>query len=327
MDRKVLINQLVLSYSPMSNYDFTVLKKEPILQRIIENSSLYIIGQRPDLCFDKITNDEKDGVLNFEIKQNNNPNILKCKLPIFQENIATDQTKEVTLHLNLKDKNGDFDISQLNDVNGIQFFQRDNDGEKFLVWFSPEKFLHNYWDGLIHADIKGDIFDFTRYKVHYVGQSTKQDIWQRLTGHEKLQDILSIEYPLNYGSLPTNEIVILLFEFQDNLQIQSFGPESSENDMVDNFMGRNMPEKRTIFLDAEKALINAMQPKYNDELFKNYPKSKDGLFKHNYDSVSYTIMDPITLVYDMGEIQGGLDFMGGDAIIIMDNKKMELFKK
>jgi hypothetical protein len=37
-------------------------------------------------------------------------------------------------------------------------------------------------------------------------------------------------------------------------------------------------------------------------------------------------MDPITLVYDSGEIVGGLTSFGGDSIIIQSNKTMELLK-
>jgi len=98
------------------------------------------------------------------------------------------------------------------------------------------------------------------------------------------------------------------------MQMHTFGDNADIDEMVNSLLGKNMPEQRTIFLDAEKALINAMQPKYNDELFKNYPKSADGLYKHNYNSISYTFTDPITLVYDKGEIECGLPFWGGDNI-------------
>ncbi|MDD4971973.1 MAG: hypothetical protein PHT07_21310 [Paludibacter sp.] len=328
MNTKVLINQLSLTYSPLCNYDFTILKKDPIIQDIIERSSLYVIAQRPEMRFDNITTNAAEKTIEFEIRQHKNKNVLKCKVPLFQENIATEPNNEILAYFGSHDKN--FSIkstkTSLNNIHGIKFYESNLDTESFLLWISPEKFLHNYWENLLDAEIKGNIRDFTKYQVHYVGQATKQDIWKRLTGHDKLQDILSLEYPLIYGSLPTHEVVILLFYFKDNIQIQSFGDNSNMNEAVDCFLGRNLPEQRTIFLDAEKALINAMQPKYNDELFKNYPKSSDGLYNHNYDAVSYTLTDPITLVYNKGEIEGGLTFLGGDTISIQDNTTMELIK-
>ncbi|MBU2020644.1 MAG: hypothetical protein KJ941_13445, partial [Bacteroidetes bacterium] len=81
-----------------------------------------------------------------------------------------------------------------------------------------------------------------------------------------------------------------------------------------------------VFLDAEKALIKAMQPEYNKEMFNNYPKSKDGLYKDNYDSIAYTVMDPIKLIYSKDEIRGGLSPWGGDSIGVFDNKDFKLTK-
>ena len=101
---------------------------------------------------------------------------------------------------------------------------------------------------------------------------------------------------------------------------------SNVNDMVDSFLGTNYPDQEKVFLDAEKALIKAMEPLYNTEMFKNYPISKDGLYKDNYNSISYTFIDPIVLKYNNGEIRGGLNFIGGDTIVITENTKFELIK-
>lgn len=326
MEQKVLINQLSLAYTPLSNYSFTILKTDPDVQSIIENSNLYVIAQRAELRFDNVRLNEQEETLEFEIRQHSNANVLHCKIPIFQEAIGADNSKQILIDFGSHYKETPMDAFPLNNIHGIKFYYDSNTPENFLLWISPEKFLHNYWDGEILAKVDGVIHDFTRYNIHYVGQATKQDIWERLTGHNKLQTILSLEYPITYGSLPTHEISVLLFNFSDNMQMTTFGLSSNPDEMVDALMGRNMPGKRTIFLDAEKALISAIQPKYNEELFKNYPKSRDGLYKYNYNSISYTFIDPITLVYDKGEIVGGLHFLGGDTIIVKNNKTMELLK-
>lgn len=326
MENKVLMNQLSLAYSPLCNYDFTMIKTDPVVQEIIERSSLYIIGQRPEIRFDNVVIHEDTELIEFEIKQVGNPETLKCKVPLIQDNIAKEDTKKFYIYLGSNIIDNDFKSRPINNVHGIKIYRNEYDDDNFLIWLSPEKFLQNYWNDHLIADIEGDIYNFTKYKVHYVGQATKQDVWKRLTGHSKLQDILSLEYPLSYGSLPTHEIVILLYYFKDNMQICTFGEDSSVDEMVNTLMGKNMPEQRTIFLDAEKALIKAMQPNYNDELFINYPKSADGLYSHNYDSISYTFMDPITLVYDRGDIVGGLTSFGGDSIIVQSNETMELLK-
>ncbi|MBS1681513.1 MAG: hypothetical protein OJF59_001747 [Cytophagales bacterium] len=217
----------------------------------------------------------------------------------------------------------------LNNIHGVKFLEVDPDDERkktFLVWFTPEKFLQNYWRDLVTGEIHGNIHDFTKYKVHYVGQSTKQEIWERLTGHDKLQDILSLEFPFCYGDLPTHEIAVLPFNFRENLNITTFGGDSAFDDFNAALQGKDLPDQRSIYLDAEKALIHAMLPKYNEELFKNYPKSKDGLEKHNFNSISYSFMDPISLVYENGEIRGGLSPWGGDSIRVLNSKTVDLIK-
>ena len=55
--------------------------------------------------------------------------------------------------------------------------------------------------------------------------------------------------------------------------------------MIASLLGENYPDQEKVFLDAEKALIKAMQPSYNKELFKSYPFSKDGLYHDNYDTI------------------------------------------
>ena len=139
-------------------------------------------------------------------------------------------------------------------------------------------------------------------------------------------NILSLEYPLNHGSLPTHEIAILFFSFQDNVAITSYAFDDPIDDMVDSFMVDMLPQPSQISLDAEKALVKAMQPKYNNVRFKNYPKSRDGLYSRKFDGISYTIIDPITLQYDEGKIEGGLTPTGGDIISVRDNKIFEVHK-
>ncbi|MBI3232651.1 MAG: hypothetical protein HYZ42_01180 [Bacteroidetes bacterium] len=316
MTQNILINQLELAYSPVSNYDFNFLKLDMVIQEILSDSRIYIITQRPILSFENIVFSEEEAFLRFEIHQKNNPEVLKVLLPFFQENIARDKEKVVEIEIGSIDKDNDLTQRPINNMHGIKFYQ----DKVFHVWFSPEKFIHNYTSGEIQAEVLGDIRKFTKYSVHYVGKATEQSVWNRLTGHSTLQEILSVEYPLVYGSLPTHEIAILFLRFKDNLSIKTYGDSLSDIDEIMNtLMGQNQLDQKTIFLDAEKALIKAMQPKYNKEVYKSYPKSKDGLFKHNLTLYSYTFTDPISLIYEEGAIDGGLNFLGGDTIQIANN--------
>lgn len=326
MNRKSLINQLELAYAPLTAYEFAIVKDDKLIERALEKSSLYIIGQRPIITFENVIPDTTVYQLNFEIHQKGNPNILKCKLPFDQEIFGLIKENVVDVAFNYLDKSIKQEKPPFQNIHGFSLVRHIKDRKEFIIWFSPEKLLQNWWKKNIDCEIDGDWKSFTQYKVHYVGKATKQGILKRLTGHSTFQDILSLETPVTEKQLPANEIVILPFEFYDNLQIQTFGDGADAKDMVAAFLGVNYPEQEKVFLDAEKALIKAIQPAYNKEMFNNYPVSKDGLYNDNYDAISYTFMDPITLLYDSGEIKGGLTPIGGDAILILDNSECKLVK-
>jgi hypothetical protein len=60
--------ELKLAYAPLSNFDFTHIKQEPVIQQVLNGSMLYIIGQRPIMTFDDINFIEKEKSLVFDIK-------------------------------------------------------------------------------------------------------------------------------------------------------------------------------------------------------------------------------------------------------------------
>lgn len=198
----------------------------------------------------------------------------------------------------------------------------------FVAWFSPENFIQNTLNGAIEAEIEGPVDDFLRYKVHYVGKATEQNVWKRLTGHATLQEILSLEFPLHYGTLSTHEIAILFFKFHDAIQINTVGVEDEiSDDVMNTVLAKKIPSKKTISLDAEKALINAMQPKYNKEFYRNYPKSKDGLHQFNLDGYSFRIHSHVILKYENGSIIGFPHVISSDAIVIEKDQPLRVFKQ
>jgi hypothetical protein len=181
--------------------------------------------------------------------------------------------------------------------------------------------IYHYLRDALEIRIKGDIRRFLKYKVHYIGKATEQDVIRRLTGHSHLQDILSIETPFQYGNLPTEEIAILFLSFKDNIFMSTFSPEDDLEIAVKMMMGEKLIEDNVIYLDAEKALINALRPKHNKLLYNNYPESKDGLQPHNLDFYTFNFSDPFTLIYDNGEIVGCKD-----SLIVEKGKTLKLRK-
>ena len=332
MIRKSLYNQLELAYAPITAYVFAMVREDPLIEKALEKASLYAIGQRAVITFENIHPDQYEYQLNFEIHQKGNSEILKCKLPLIQEAVGSTDKDTIAVGFNFLDKSVQQSTFPLHNIHGLSLAQEIDGERKFLIWFSPEKLLQNWWTGSIRCDIEGDYQSFTNYKIHYVGKATRQSILKRLTGHSTFQDILSMETPVTPKQLPANEIVILPFEFQDNIKVQVLGDdflgdETKIGDLVETLRGDDQPEQEKIFLDAEKALINAMKPSYNKELFHNYPVSKDGLYNDKYDAISYTFIDPITLIYNQGQIVGGPSITDSDVIQILDNEESRLVKR
>ena len=327
MNRKSIINTIELAYAPMTGYEFAIVKNDSSIEQALEKASLYVIGQRPIITFENVIPNHLDYSLDFEIHQKGNPNILKGKIPLIQTAVDSKKDYIISISFNFLDDDNINEKPPFGNLHGFSFAKETDKNREFLLWFSPEKLLQNWWKGQIDCEIEGDFKSFLKYKVHYVGKATRQNILKRLTGHSTFQDILSIENPITYKDLPKHEISVLCFEFKENLEFQVFGTNANVKDMKFSFLGENFPKQEIIFLDAEKALINAMKPKYNKELFKNYPISNDGLFKNNYDYISYSFVDPISLEYEAGIINGSQSFDGGDSIIIKDNKVVKLIKR
>jgi len=325
MDKR-LINKLELAYAPMTAYEFAVTKNDKDIEKALYKASLYLIAQRPVITFENVIPDREEYKLNFEIHQKGNTEILKCKLPLIQSIVDSKEDDTILVAFNNLDKSTTQKLPPYYNIHGFSLVKHQKDKDEFLIWFSPEKLLQNWWKGYVECEIEGDYKSFLRYQVHYVGKATKQSILKRLTGHSTFQDILSIEEPVTEKQLPANEIVILPFEFEENIQIQSFGDESNMNSMVAALRGEDYPEQEKVFLDAEKALIRAMEPSYNNILFKSYPKSNDMLYESSFNAISYSFIDPIELIYESGEIFGRMNPFGGDIIIISDNDKVKLIK-
>lgn len=323
--KKLIENKLELAYSAITGFEFAHVKEDFYLEKALENASLYVISQRPIITFENLFFYEE--YIYFEIHQRGNPNVLKGSLPVLQNELGLSKEGYIKIALNFIDKENIKKSQPFFDLYGFSLVNEFLTKEKIIIWLSPEKLLFNWWRKSIRCEIEGDYKSFLKYKVHYVGKATKQSILKRLTGHSTFQDILSIENPITYKDLPKHEISILCFKFRDNIEISIFGENSKTDDMVKSMMGENFPNDEKISLDAEKALIQAMKPNYNKELFKNYPKSKDGLYSHGYDYISYSFIDPIKLIYNEGEICGENDFDGGDIIEITNSTNFALIKK
>jgi len=329
MATKVMFNYLELAYSPISNYVFSLIKDDPRFRTLTEKSTLYIIGQRAELTFENLRFEDRDNrqfVCLFDIKQKGNQSVLACELPIYQQNLASESSKVIKFQFEYASPKPNPIPNIFPQYNIVNLLLTDQDST-FIGWLSPENFIQNCLNGAIRGKINGPVEEFIKYRVHYVGKATEQNVWKRLTGHSTLQEILSLQYPLHFGTLPTHEIAILFLKFREAFKIDTISAgEKITNDLVDSLLSKNLPNGKIISLDAEKAFINAMQPKYNKEFYRNYPKSKDGLYAYHLDSYSFRIHSYLTLEYENGTIEGCPSLVEGDAVVIEKNQPVKVFK-
>ncbi|NQX54407.1 hypothetical protein HQN86_12350 [Pedobacter panaciterrae] len=323
MAEQRLFNVLQLAYTPLSNYDFVMVKDDAIIQHFINSGKLYVIAQRPVLTFENFYidgSDPENPVLKFELHQKGREEKLECEFPLFQDEFNVPFGSRCDIAINYTYPKSEVVYDYKMPFSSMANFVV-NTGDDYY-WISPEKLIYHYLRDALEINIKGDVTLFLKYKVHYIGKATEQDIIKRLTGHSHLQDILSIERPFHYGALPTEEIAILFLSFKDNIFMNTFSPDDDEMDIAVNMlMGKKPIEDNVIYLDAEKALINALKPKHNKLQYNNYPASKDGLQSHNLDFYTFNFSDPFTLIYDNGEIVGCRD-----SLIVEKSKTLQIRK-
>ncbi|PWC21919.1 hypothetical protein DDT52_06150 [Brenneria roseae subsp. roseae] len=143
------------------------------------------------------------------------------------------------------------------------------------------------------------------FDLLYVGIAKEnQDSYSRLIakGHTARMNILAAEEQRSPGARVSDETYLLLFEVEP-LTITVFGREGDFDDEDFNFT----IDYHRIIADAEKAIISTFKPKYNKQLYVNYPKGVDGLYEQGYDGYSYAIAEGFAFNTTYGTIKGARD--------------------
>jgi hypothetical protein len=285
------------TYPIVSAYEYEFLKEEKVVQERMGHCTIYLILQRPLTYFDHVQLVE--GGLTFHITDNTQPP-LECFLPfVTNEFCELNETTELEFGFYKKDRD---EKPPFNDVGAIKI--RKLDGE-FVVWLSPQKFIYEVLCGNIEAEIKGDPLRFSDYHVHYIGQAFDQKIWRRLTGHEKLQKILTLEGPMSERAdrapLEISIAMINILGYDEAMLMGSYDfaiphgvapiihkldTEEQAERFAELWLDGKAPELTN---EVEALLVNLFQPTYNKIKFERYPKIKRGTRSKGYTSASVVI--------------------------------------
>lgn len=166
-----------------------------------------------------------------------------------------------------------------------------------------------------------NFLEMMTFDLLYVGIAKKnQDSYSRLIakGHTARMNILAAEEQRSPGARVSDETYLLFFEIEP-LTITVFGAGDDFDDEDFNFT----IDYHRIIADAEKAVISTFKPKYNKQLYVNYPKGVDGLYGQGYDGYSYAIAEGVAFNTNYGTIKGARDsqdlFPSNDADFISIN--------
>lgn len=336
-----LNNWLKLSYSPMTIYEFNQAKSletfDLDIAEALNSTKIYIIAKRklPIMEFAgtlskrkitiKVKNEDEDNYFQFSFSKKYN------KL-LFGKGIT-----KIKIGSNLKRCLEWYEDDFIPNDNNLPFhsitFYKEND--KFFLNANLDRFWHLYSNNRIClSDLRGDIKPFITYEVLYVGKCDNEHIFDRFKQHHALQNLLIEEniIPKDYDKV--NDLMILPFSIESEV-VTVINGYSDEKEFMESMLGQFQFSNQNIILDAEKALVNALSPKYNKIQFKNYPKSKDGLYNKNLSLINYSIYENIILQYGENYILGDVNGInptvlyvdGKDFKIVNSKRYVDIFTK
>lgn len=295
---KLLDIQAEMRYPIVSAYEFEFLKKEEEVRNRLKGASIYLIVQREAMFFEKLVTN--GNILEFDISDSTNLPI-HCKLDLIKAGMT-----DVGDIINLELQYHKAIPSEEPPYNCVAAFKLTKEDGSFIVWETPSKFLYEVLANGLPASINGDIGPYIHYKVHYIGKAWAQDVWDRLTGHDNLQEILTLEGPISTEiRMPSYEVAILIidivgydeanmiggYEFAIPAGVKPIIHYLKNEQDFEKFFDKPPIEARAVELtnETEAMLVRIFMPKYNDVKFENYPRIKRGARSAGFTSSSLTL--------------------------------------
>lgn len=291
-----------MNYPIVSAYEFDFLQQEKIIRERWDESTIYLIVQRPLTYFDNVVIDDK--YIRFEIADGNNPP-LPCRInPITAGLCQHGESIDIQIGFYSNKANTQ---QPIRNAGGIKLYRENGD---FILWWSPQKLLYEMLVKGFEVEI-AEGFDphcFLDFKVHYIGKSFSQKVWNRLTGHNKMQRILTREQEV--GQAPEArapfEISLVILQINDVVDLPMIccdaeHPLADANSIVLTMDGNDESTERlmtqpnihvgdeALTREAEAYLINLFKPAYNEVLFDNYPNIAGGMRSKGYSETTFDL--------------------------------------
>lgn len=311
-----------MCYSPLSIFEFRQLEEnqdEDVI-KAINNGNIYLICKRPRLFFKSVSiNHEKK--LSVDVIQQDTLNTIAFEIPLIQKNILTEDA-------DIEIQFGTFDYATStpnwqamkekvfngNEFDGLKIYKITPAGKDFVVWLNPEKLMHLCFSGYIKAFLSASdasvIKNLVEYEVLYIGRS--KDMMHRQLKHEHVQEILSKELT-EWGSSPNFEVSMIVLKI-----------DSGNEECINSVPQDSGLKNDDFYKDLEKALVRNFLPKYNKDLFDNYPlKGTESIYpKCQYNYLIHDFSIPVNLKTDK-TVFYGLD----DVIVVKDDGSISQYSR
>ncbi len=170
-----------------------------------------------------------------------------------------------------------------------------------------------------------DITPLITYEVLYVGQCVGESLTKRFKAHHALQNMLIEENVISRKFDKADELILMPLSADSDV-VSILTPDCTEDDYLKAFTNSFNFGSKEIVLDAEKALVHNMNPKYNKIKFEKYPQSKDGLHNTDAHAYSYSLVEFAILKYTDGMIVGFPDDMYASRIVGDDEGFTKVYK-
>lgn len=313
------ISTLTICHSAMTYYEFCHATEK--MKSDMDDAHLYIIAKRklPIMQIKSMDRDEICLVVNME----------SCTFPIEIAIRARDNRKVfpngfwgIRTGSNLIGSDPGEKFHYFSIASGIN-----TNTNEFIFDFHTnfDRLIQLYHHNLIMIEIKGDITPFVTYEVLYVGQCAKQHITKRFNGHHAISEIMGSEIIVPKDHDKNEEIIIIPFKINP-IEITSMTADTMNTELdkvVAAIEGKEVASDNEYIYDGEKALIRALDPKYNKDKFLNYPQSENGLYQHEFDSIGYVIDEDLILYYgESNRIIGGRE--GESLILVRKNQDFSI---
>lgn len=324
-----MMSSLHLVFPPVSSFEAEWLKDDKAAEAWLRDSDFYMLAMRPEVRFDE-SNLKQDG--NLLVVP------LTCETPdgtVIRDEVVIDGMELAMRVIGAEPQA----ICVEAGPKILKFWAGTEEDlaarrlEDPFEWFTTEKLLYDAGRGTPGISGPGRHKEFARYELLYVGIATSGDTFDRLFkgAHQARQSILSKEYPRRDRSRVTDELILFPFRLEP-LIFRTLSDEDIPTELTD---GDWHEYGKRVVADAEKAFIRMLDPRYNVQKFKNYPKGKDGIYRHGHERYGYVIAENLVFEAPNGIMHGSWDvhtqlfgnradwiFVEGDEVELMQGNRL-----